>query len=818
MSLIITHNIAAMNTQRYLNGTNRNLQKSLERLSSGYKINVAGDNPSGLIISEQLRSQASGLERAIQNSQEASNVLAIAEGALIEMNEILRKMKELALHAANSGITAPDQISADQAEVDSGIQTLDRIANTTRYSDQYLLNGSKGLVYDRTTSVDSTADEKLIDIGATRIDQVFKRSGVSMTTTFAGVIDPNQADATLEARRAYFEADDNNTNADISGWKLSDEQSFVVTGTKGSRLFNFAADSSLGSVVSSINNVKDSTGVSATLIFASNISPDMTGSNSANLRTAARAAGQIQVYGANINSATAKVTAATVLGAANASAAGFRVGLNCDGEGRVYAKVISNAAANQIEWYKDKDCTMLIGTQTGATFTAANGSGVTGVNLTLTANAVAGDVYTVAMVGLEGANIDQTAGANDAGISTGLNTWTGLSLATSAISGVNLGTNTSSDGILYFRASGANTNRTIEIFKTSEMNQQDLVATGTMDLSAANRQIHIESVIMDNGQDSGLNLTLSFTGAANNGGTETGQIAFDKLGVRLYSNDYGSTEYVRIQNRQGDLFSYYRKDDQTTATMVGAGETVQRQGQDATIAINGAPLRTQGLTASVTTMDFAGDLVFNEGKLGATTIAQSGFTEGSLYSRATALQTVVESTATSTLLNTYTYATNARHTTTETLYNFIGGMQYQLGGGEGDQERTVYGIPSMAAINVGRVVIDGQEYTLNDVLAGGDASLQNDPIMALRVIAQAVDDVSTLRARIGAYQKNMLQTNINSLEVTVQNITMTESAIRDANMAEETTDFTKNQILLQAGTAMLAQANTASQNILQLLG
>ncbi|MBN2713023.1 MAG: flagellin FliC, partial [Planctomycetes bacterium] len=60
--------------------------------------------------------------------------------------------------------------------------------------------------------------------------------------------------------------------------------------------------------------------------------------------------------------------------------------------------------------------------------------------------------------------------------------------------------------------------------------------------------------------------------------------------------------------------------------------------------------------------------------------------------------------------------------------------------------------------------------------------------------------------------------NINSLEVSIENITMTESAIRDANMAEETTDFTKNQILMQAGTAMLAQANTASQNILQLLG
>ena len=164
------------------------------------------------------------------------------------------------------------------------------------------------------------------------------------------------------------------------------------------------------------------------------------------------------------------------------------------------------------------------------------------------------------------------------------------------------------------------------------------------------------------------------------------------------------------------------------------------------------------------------------------------------------------------------WVTNARHTTSETLNQFIGGMQYQLGEGAGDQERTVYGIPSMAAANLGKVVIEGRSYNLQDVLAGGNASLQNDPVIAMKVIMQAVNDVSELRARLGAFQKNMLQTNINSLEVTIENITKTESAIRDANMASESTEFTKNQILMQAGTSMLAQANQINQNVLQLLG
>ncbi|MCX7934110.1 MAG: flagellin, partial [Planctomycetota bacterium] len=136
MSMVITHNISAINTQRNLAITNRQLSKSLEKLSSGYRINVGSDGPADLIISEQLRAQNVGLERAVRNTQEAINVLGIAEGALNEMNEILKKMRALALHAANSGITSPIQVAADQAEVDSGIQTIDRIANTTKYSDQ----------------------------------------------------------------------------------------------------------------------------------------------------------------------------------------------------------------------------------------------------------------------------------------------------------------------------------------------------------------------------------------------------------------------------------------------------------------------------------------------------------------------------------------------------------------------------------------------------------------------------------------------------------------------------------------------------------
>ncbi|MFH0911020.1 MAG: flagellin [Planctomycetota bacterium] len=849
MALIINHNISAMNTQRNLERTSRNLAKSLQKLSSGYKINVAADDPSGLIISEQLRSQTSGLERAIRNSQEAFNVIGIAEGALIEINEILRTLRGLALHAANSGITASDQIRADQAEVDSAIQTIDRIANTTKYSDQFLLNGSKGLVYSRTTVVDDSMDLALLNIDQTRIDQIFKRAGVSMDISFNGRLTSSQPDYAQETRRAYFEADDNNTSADIGGNEVSADQRFIITGNNGARAFSFAAQTNLGSIASAIDNLKDSTGVGCQLILASNVAPaDSTLAALDLSASTTRAAGGVEVYAANLDDDDAtndKILGADIRGTDALSNTRFLVGKNTDGQGRLYVKVtriydswdsVGGAAGADgtddsvdFEVYKDTDLTMLVGSgssvqsATGGAnpsldpadytlnFSPANASGLSAddVLLALNASQVAlDDVVIIGATGQEFGNADDGMDYSSlalAGFNDGVNTPD----AASILSGVNLGTNTDMGGNLYFRASGAAASRTIEVFKDASMASADLVASGTADLSAGG------SIRLEAENDSGLYLTLTFGGAAS-AGAETGTLTFDQLGLRLYSVEYGSSQYIRLQNKEGSLWGYYSSPAENSFTFVTEGQTIQENGADATVTLNGMRLTSNGLTATVATPDISGSLVFQEGTLGAARIAQAGYDVGSLYSRATALQ-AVEDEATPTLINTFTYATNARHVTTETLSNFLGGMQYQLSENDGDQARTVYAIPSMAVPDLGQIILDGTTYTLQDVLGGGEASLAKDPVKAMKIISKAVDDVSSLRARLGAFQKNMLQTNINSLDVTVENIVQTESAIRDANMAAETTEFTKNQIMVQAGTSMLAQANVVSQSVLKLL-
>lgn len=141
MSLRINLNAAAMNAHRQMQATDRALGTSIERLSSGYRINRAADDPAGLAISENLRAQVSGLGQAVSNSSDAVNLIRTAEGALSEVHSLLRTMRNLALHAANTGANDATAIDADQAQITSALSALDRIATNTQFGTVVVLNG-----------------------------------------------------------------------------------------------------------------------------------------------------------------------------------------------------------------------------------------------------------------------------------------------------------------------------------------------------------------------------------------------------------------------------------------------------------------------------------------------------------------------------------------------------------------------------------------------------------------------------------------------------------------------------------------------------
>lgn len=143
--MIINHNMASLNTYRQLSTNNANSAKSLEKLSSGLRINKAGDDAAGLAISEKMRGQIRGLDQAARNSQDAISMIQTAEGSLSETHSILQRMRELAVQGGNDTNTSTDR-SEIQKELNSLTSEINRIGNTTEFNSQKLLNATSGAV------------------------------------------------------------------------------------------------------------------------------------------------------------------------------------------------------------------------------------------------------------------------------------------------------------------------------------------------------------------------------------------------------------------------------------------------------------------------------------------------------------------------------------------------------------------------------------------------------------------------------------------------------------------------------------------------
>ncbi|MNW38017.1 A-type flagellin [compost metagenome] len=162
--MIINHNIAALNTSRALNTASGAQSKSMEKLSSGLRINRAGDDAAGLAISEKMRGQIRGLDQASRNAQDGISLIQTSEGALNETHDILQRMRELSVQSANDTNTASDR-SELQKEVDQLSQEVSRIGNNTEFNTQKLLDGS----FKGTFQIGANQDQNLaLTIGDTR--------------------------------------------------------------------------------------------------------------------------------------------------------------------------------------------------------------------------------------------------------------------------------------------------------------------------------------------------------------------------------------------------------------------------------------------------------------------------------------------------------------------------------------------------------------------------------------------------------------------------------------------------------------------------
>ena len=233
----INTNVVSLLAQRNLAASNAQAGKSLERLSTGLRINRGSDDPAGLIASERLRSEKVALSKAISNSERASNLLGTAEGALNEMNSLLLDIQAMVDEAANVGGMTADEVEANQLMIDEALTTIDRVASTTQFNGKKLLDGTLGF---NTNGVDAA------DLSSVVVNQA----------TFEGT---QKAIAyTIDATSAAT------AHSDMTAASLALANGLVrIEGNKGVAHVTFTAGMNQAQVMAAVNGVTSLTGVVA---------------------------------------------------------------------------------------------------------------------------------------------------------------------------------------------------------------------------------------------------------------------------------------------------------------------------------------------------------------------------------------------------------------------------------------------------------------------------------------------------------------------------------------------------------------------------
>jgi flagellin len=234
---VINTNVSSLIAQRSLSQNNASLSTSLERLSTGLRINSGADDPSGLIASQSLQQEQTGIQTAINNASLAGNVIGTAEGGLNEVSSLLTQLQGLVGQAANSGGQSSDEIAADQLQVDSILSTINRIAESTTFEGRALLNGN----LDYTTSGVSTSA-----LGNVQVNSALVPAGGNIAVSVKVLASAKTAALGYEG-------------GTISGNTVT----LQLAGNLGTTQLSFASGTTVSAMTSAINNVKTTTGLSA---------------------------------------------------------------------------------------------------------------------------------------------------------------------------------------------------------------------------------------------------------------------------------------------------------------------------------------------------------------------------------------------------------------------------------------------------------------------------------------------------------------------------------------------------------------------------
>ena len=765
----IQHNIMAMNAYRNYSNNTSALSKNLEKLSSGYKINRAGDDAAGLAISEKMRAQITGLDVAQKNAKDGISLVQTAEGALTEVHDMLNRMVELANQSANGTYDETDRIQL-QKEITQLQDEIDRIADSANFNGIKLLDGSLS-----EASTESTATQ-LMDIGVTlaagnvdhgRVDAEAAGHVFSVDSTNGSL---QNDDATFDA----FEITFKNANGETKTITLAEGAIDGVTAGDGDALAGALSGSTAGLSLTVVKGELEDLAEFRELFNITSVADAGTGSNEAGIKIQAKDAAS----GADLVSIkfatdadqdtaiAALATAAEDVTSTKAESAGYAIDLDntkTDGTG-------TNVAAGD---------TIKIG-DTVYEFVAASGdkpttSGATAV--VLGADDAGTTQNLVAQLKKDGYEVSVSNNDKSKLI------FTDMSKISEKQGGAQI--SASSDDVLLTKQEAAK-------------QVTEITIAGTTNSTA---QTFTFNYVDENGK--AQSKTLSYTPAA---GTAAGNataiynaLKDDADLVKLFDiADDGAGKITITARGTGDgagAFQGIVLDDttanQTVTQTAGANEGKVLELKDGNNLKAGDTITVNGKTYEFT--DDTSKPV-GEGNIAISLGANANATLENL-SDALSKDGVVHS-----LDKT---GANYKLVFNDKDYTPVdGGLTLQIGDTSEEFNQLTVSVKDCHAAALG--------------LAGLDISTQDGAAAAVDVIKDAINYISDVRGTLGATQ-NRLDHTINNLSVMEENIQDAESSIRDTDVADEMMEYTKNNILIQSAQAMLAQANQVPQGVLQLL-
>ncbi|PCJ18721.1 MAG: hypothetical protein COB02_09805 [Candidatus Cloacimonadota bacterium] len=896
MGFRINNNISALVAQGNLRKTQSGIATSIERLSSGLRINRGADDAAGLTISEKLRGQIRGLNQASSNAQDGISLMQTAEGALNEDASILNRLRELSIQSQADSLTTNDRLEI-QKEVDQMVDEIDRISSTTEFNTKKLLDGSASALVSSDskdlkafqTGAISAGDYKVgINLNSSGTKEVQKSaiqtdlssgtlaglstklgaltsfkdaSGndiLSTPTTMTIRGNGNKADVTLSSDSTLEEfatAVENaiTTSADSGGLGITGS-TFAYNSASGQFIFEAGRDGQAGEIsLASDESILTALGFQST-----------TNSVDAAYSVSATSTGV-----ANAITTTANTTTNTASGVVS----GLDFKFNLASEARVDGSI----GAQEVIQVGTTDIIFTIHDTNGGNAQQANLNSTNGVTVRLTANrsfslasiasivnlsaqgsnsttnafrsyasgAVAGSMGVPGVTAsFDGYNLKLTSSVGGSsgslsilasqsatdllGIQSGVTLGSGgnaavLAGGTDISSGVTLAGVAAATNVLRIRVYDGDFRSTSVGGNTTNQVTDDILFNRGTAISATSVVDTFNNSFSSNGLD--ITASINSSGQIEFRSGETGGDA--KISIAAIGTTGGMANLGLVANQNssgtGGNSAIFTGNTASSAATTGyvmsavTSFTVQDQfgsnsGQivlgSAGVGQTGANLKTDSFAISqgqITSVLGATNLSSTNVNFSFDAGGRLDFTSRSIGEESRIVLTQNSASDSSASLSSLGFNVNqsvqGSGKTSFNLHVADNSLNFQIGANKGQSLQ--FQVANFSAESLG--------------LKGLDITNTNSATRALGLIDAAVQKVSSERSKLGSLQNRMTST-VNNLTVTSTNLQATESKIRDVDIAKETVEFTRNQILIQAGTAQLAQAKGLGNTALQLLG